>query len=801
MRLLWKTDHDAYPIDGMTSLLEQARQTAPDDDRVWLALANLETHRGRLAQAGDWLDRCERASPADRAVWRARLLWAQAADRPDEAMRAAAHLHRSDLAPATVLKLVAWLADRHGDRPAEQAALEEQIAIDPSAAAALERLAELAALDRKLDRVAELRKKKAAVDAAIERYRALINLPDLEPRCAELARAAEAVGRWFDARIWWRLAKPQDFAAEAAAAFARMAKFATEPTGGDQDLAAVLRPFAPHTGSKAAAAVSWRVLEFNDDAETRGLRFIFDNGRSERRQLPETMSGGIALFDFDGDGWLDVYALQGGPLPPIGSPPPFGDRLFRNRGNGQFQDVTASSGLAGLAGGYSHGAAVGDYDNDGRPDLFVTRFCSYALYHNKGAGRFEDVTERCGLGGPRDWPTSAAWADLDNDGDLDLYVCHYVAWDPVSSPTCELPQSREHTYCDPRQFKSVSDHLFRNDAGRFVDVTDAAGIVDREGRGLGVVAADLDDDGRIDLFVANDTTANYFFRNEGNLRFVERGQESGLAANESGGYLAGMGVACGDFDGDGRLDVAVTNFFGESTTLYHNHGGGIFTDRTAAAGLAAPTRFVLGFGLVAIDANNDGHLDLAQANGHVGDYRPSTPCEMPAQLFLGDGAGRFIDASSRAGPPWQVRRLARGLAAGDIDNDGQIDLVLVAENLPLVLFHNQGVAQERAAGDLRSHFVTFALEGTKSNRDGIGARVTLTASGRTQVAARSGGGSYLSASDHRLHFGLGPARKIERVVVSWPSGRRDCYDGLAVDTGYTLREGDPASRPLKVIGP
>ena len=319
-------------------------------------------------------------------------------------------------------------------------------------------------------------------------------------------------------------------------------------------------------------------------------------------------------------------------------------------------------------------------------------------------------------------------------------------------------------------------------------MTEQAGIVDRDGRGLGVVAADLDGDGKTDLFVANDSTPNYFFRNRGGFRFSEQGLESGLATNAGGGYLAGMGVACGDFDGDGRLDLAVTNFFNESTTLYHNHGGGIFSDRSTAAGLAAATRQVLGFGLVALDANNDGRLDLVQANGHVDDYRPTIPYAMPAQLFLGDGAGKLLDVSNRAGAPWQVLRLGRGLAAGDLDNDGRIDLLLVAENAPLALLHNQNASQD--------HFLMLALEGTTSNRDAVGARVAVTASGRTQVSMRFGGGSYQSASDQRLHFGLGPARIVDRVEVTWPSGGRDCYQGLGADTGYRLREGDPTPKPL-----
>jgi YD repeat-containing protein len=268
---------------------------------------------------------------------------------------------------------------------------------------------------------------------------------------------------------------------------------------------------------------------------------------------------------------------------------------------------------------------------------------------------------------------------------------------------------------------------------------------------------------------------------------------SGLASNAGGGYLAGMGVAFGDFDGDSLQDLAVTNFLGESTTLYHNYGDGLFSDRAAAAGLTIATRFVLGFGLAALDANNDGRLDLAQSNGHVQDFRPALPYMMPAQLFLGDAAGRLIDVSDRAGAPWQVPRLGRGLAVGDLDNDGRIDLLLVAENIPLALFHNQAASQ--------NHFITLALEGTVSNRDAVGARVAVTASGRTQVAVRFGGGSYLSSNDPRLHFGLGGALKADRVEVTWPSGRRDCHPGLAADTGYRLIEGDPTPRPMAGFSP
>jgi enediyne biosynthesis protein E4 len=797
LRLLWSIDHEPYPIEGMRGTLEKARSMAPDDDRVWLALADLATRSGRFQEAGDLLTRCERARPNDDSVWRAWLEWARAADRIDEFMRAASHLPASGLPKERFLAMRAWFVGRQGDRRAEREALEELVELDPEDAASLERLADLAAQDGDLSRIAELRRRKAASDSARLHYAALLHQLDPAPHPAELARAAQSLGRWFDAGAWWKLAARRDQASrvEAEAALARMAKSEPPdaPSGGS--LADLLGPAPPSRSGKTNLPLPLRIPVFTDEAERRGVALTFNNGRTERRQIPETMSGGVALLDFDGDGWLDIYAVQGGPFPPRDHLP-FGDRLFRNSGDGRFEDVTSTSGLAALEGGYGHGVAVGDYDNDGRPDLFVTRWRSYALYHNIGHGRFEDITVTAGFGGARDWPTSAAWADLDNDGDLDLYVCHYLQFDPATSAPCQRRDSPNYIYCNPRTFPALPDHLFRNDRGRFVDVTAEAGVVDLDGRGLGVVAADLNEDGKIDLFVANDTSANYFFRNLGGFRFAEEGEVSGLATSASGGYLAGMGVACGDYDGDGRLDVAVTNFFGESTTLYHNHGRGVFSDRSAAAGLAAPTRLMLGFGLVGLDANNDGRLDLAQANGQVEDYGTAIPYAMPAQLFLGDAVGRLADVSDRAGSPWRVPRLGRGLAAGDLDNDGRIDLILVGQNDPLALLHNRFESQDHPPVESPNHFLMLKLEGTASNRDAVGAQVTVTVSGRTQIVARVGGGSYLSASDSRVHFGLGPAKKADRVEVAWPSGRRDRFDGLAADTGYRLIEGSREPKPM-----
>ena len=407
-------------------------------------------------------------------------------------------------------------------------------------------------------------------------------------------------------------------------------------------------------------------LAFSDEAESVGLAFVYDNAETVLHQLPEPVGGGLCFLDYDRDGWLDVFCVQGGPFDrsqgSLRSPAGSGDRLYRNRGDGTFEDVTEASGIALFPRGHGHGVTVGDVDGDGRPDLFVTRWRSYALYRNKGDGTFEDITSAWGLGGSRDWPSSAAFADFDDDGDLDLYVCHYAVWDLGNPTICRDSKSNAYLNCNPLVAEALPDHLFRNDGGRFVDVTAEAGIVDRDGRGLGVIAADLDGDGKVDLFVANDSSANFLFRNLGGMRFEEVGHEAGVAGNASGAYQSGMGVAAGDLDGDGLIDVCVTNFYGESTTFFRNLGKGIFCDATEAVGLAVATRRQLGFGIALLDVDNDGLLDLASANGHVNDIRPNYPYRMAAQLLRGIG-GRLTDVSDSAGVPWQVLRMGAGWQA------------------------------------------------------------------------------------------------------------------------------------------
>jgi hypothetical protein len=354
---------------------------------------------------------------------------------------------------------------------------------------------------------------------------------------------------------------------------------------------------------------------------------------------------------------------------------------------------------------------------------------------------------------------------------------------------CPNPRgTNKYVSCFPLSFPALRDRLYRNDGGRFVDVTEEAGITDPDGRGLGVVAADLDDDGKIDLVVANDMSANQYYRNKGEMRFEEYAHEAGLAGSADGGYQAGMGIACGDLDGDGRPDLVVTNFYGESTTLFHNLGGGLFADRSTAVGLRAASRLLLGFGAAFFDADNDGRLELATANGHVNDHRPALPYAMPARLYAGDGRGKLVDVSDSSGPPWRVPHVGRGLAAGDLDNDGKIDLVIVNQNEPATYLHNES----RDVG----RFIGFRLEGTTSNRDAVGARVTVASAGRPTTAWRTGGGSYLSASDPRLAFGLGDATTAERVEFKWPSGRLDEFRDLKANLYYHVREGE-APTPLQ----
>ncbi len=788
LRRIYLLDNAAFPLEYVRSTLERAD---PEDDRVWLGKANLAAWSGQFEDAARWLDRCAAARPDDPPVWRAHLELAVAALDLDRFDRACAHLHAGDFSAVDLLRLRAWLAARLGDPVHEHAALAALAGEDSGNMGAWDRLAELAVAAGRGREAEEYRRRKAALNADRKRYKNLIDRDDRVAHAKELERLAVNLGRRLEARGWSLLrqgkgtAEPLDPESGLSAEAARSDATLAVALAGLRSSAGLSQA----SGRKAASSVGPRAAfaqpSFTDDAETAGLRFVHSKGHSGKRNPPppETMCGGVGLLDYDRDGWLDVYLVQGGPFPSGDVSEHGGDRLFRNRRDGTFEDVSEQSGIAAMPRGYGHGVAAADYDNDGRPDLFVTRWGHYALYRNRGDGTFQDVTEQAGLGGDRDWPTSAAFADLDGDGDLDLYVCHYLRYDPVRPKRCEHPDSAARHECNPLDFPALGDHVFRNDSGRFVDVTSAAGFLDADGRGLGVAAADLDGDGKIDIYVANDMSANYFFHNLGGLQFEEIGGSSGAAASAEGGYKAGMGIACGDLDGDGWPDLAVTNYFGESTTFYHNLGRGIFADHTTAVGMAAPTRRLLGFGLAFLDTNNDGCLDMISANGHVLDGRPTYPYAMPLLLMLGTPAGRLTDVSRTSGTPFTPLHLGRGLAAGDLDNDGRMDALVVVQNEPVVFLHNRT--------EPRGHFIRFCLEGTRSNRDAVGARVTVSCGGRDRYTFRVGGSSFQSSPDPRIHFGLGTATAVDAVEIRWPSGRVDRHAGLAADREYLIREGDP----------
>jgi tetratricopeptide (TPR) repeat protein len=527
---------------------------------------------------------------------------------------------------------------------------------------------------------------------------------------------------------------------------------------------------------------------FEDVARRAGIIYRYDCGATGNLFVGDTMGGGVALLDFDDDGWLDIYFINSCTLPFDPQSPPAPNKLLRNRGDGTFEDVTARAGVGGR--GYGMGCAVGDYDNDGHDDLYLTGLGSTVLYRNRGDGTFEDVTERAGVFSPR-WTTAAGFGDLDGDGDLDLVAVTYVDADPKHVPSCR-DDTGHPIHCSPARYSAQPDHLFRNNGdGTFTDVSRAAGIdVADTGEGLGLAIADLDGDGRLDVFIANDGSPNQFYRNLGGLRFEEVGVSAGLAFDGSGRATASMGVVAEDLDGDGRVDLLHTNFINEGCTLHRNLGGGLFADATLAAHLDAATRPMTGFGAVALDADNDGRLDLFLANGHVDDQPwANIPMTQAAQLFLGQPGGRFALADPGVSPYFSRPVAGRGAAAGDLDNDGRVDLVVVHRDVPAAVLRNVSPA---------GHWIGVRLRGgARSGRTPIGARVTCRAGGRAMVRWLTSGTSYLSANDSRLWFGLGPVAAVERLEVRWPSETVQAWSDLPADRILDIEEGrDP--RPMGI---
>ena len=508
-------------------------------------------------------------------------------------------------------------------------------------------------------------------------------------------------------------------------------------------------------------------VQYADATAEGGLDFLHYNGAWGNFYYPETYGSGAAFFDADGDGWQDIYLVNGaciaGPAP---EPPPT-NRLYRNTG-GPFVDVTAAS-AAGDA-GYGTGCAAADYDNDGDQDLYVANYGPNVLLRNEGAGRFVDVTAEHGVGDPR-WSSSCGFLDYDLDGDLDLFIANYVVYSPDQEYICQ--QGPVRSYCDPTYYVPIGDMLYRNDGDRFTDVTEAAGIT-REGRGLGVAFSDYDLDGDTDIYVANDGTMNFLYENR-RARFVDVGLQAGVRYNEHGKAEAGMGVDFGDVDNDGDQDIFVTNFSLETNTLYRNDGQGQFRDATARFGLVETTFVPLGFSAKLLDYDNDGHLDIFVANGHIvhsiAKLAPGQTYAQCDQMLRNEGGVRFADVSADLGPSFAAAQVSRATAVADYDNDGDLDLLeTVVAGRPRLL---------RNDGGNTNHWLLIHLAGT-GPRDGIGARVAVTAGGRRQVKERQSGSSYLSSHDPRLHFGLGRAMQAD-VEIVWPGGQVQHLEEVAAD--------------------
>ncbi|HKY33273.1 MAG TPA: CRTAC1 family protein, partial [Candidatus Polarisedimenticolia bacterium] len=512
-------------------------------------------------------------------------------------------------------------------------------------------------------------------------------------------------------------------------------------------------------------------ITFTDVTREAGIAFRHVHGGSGEKHYVETMGSGACWFDHDGDGDIDLFAVNSGRLPGYKGDADVSSRLYRNDGGGRFTDVTAQAGVSN-EGRYGMGCVAGDIDGDRDRDLYVTNFGPNVLYRNEGGGRFKDVTAESGTGDPR-WSTSAAFADVDNDGDLDLYVANYIDFTLENNKFCGERKPGHRAYCHPDEYNGVPDTLYRNRGdGRFEDVSAAAGVADPIGKGLGVVFLDVNDDGWQDIYVANDKTINFLYLNkaDGSGSFQDISMTAGTGFSESGMPQAGMGTDAADVNGDGRQDLIVTNLDYETNQLYVNNGDRTFTDGTYRAGLGEVNFLNVGFGADFLDYDNDADQDLLIVNGHILDnialFKEKLTYAQPRSLLANDGSGFFKEVGPSLGPAFAEPNVGRGLAVGDMDDDGDLDLFVLNNDRPAQLLRNDGGAQ---AG----HWMLLVLRGSGANTDGIGARVRViprgAGPGRTQTLEVRAGSSYLSQNDVRLHAGLGPASSAE-VEVRWPGG-------------------------------
>ncbi len=550
------------------------------------------------------------------------------------------------------------------------------------------------------------------------------------------------------------------------------------------------------TGAKANTCKERKVPQLVDVTKKAGIHFVHQSA-PEKKYIVESMSGGVIVVDYDRDGWPDIYFTNAPTVAQAINGEKASGALYHNNHDGTFTDVTAKAGIGKAC--FAMGGAVGDYNNDGWPDLYITCLGGNVLYRNNGDSTFTDVTANAGVADGR-WSTGAAFADYDGDGLADLMVSNYIDFKlndlPKfgSSPTCRFRGI--DVQCGPRGLRGAGDSLFHNNGdGTFTDVTKAAHVDDKPGYyGLGVAWSDFGNRGKQDIYIADDSTPNYLYRNDGKGVFTDVGLESGTAVSGDGSEQGSMGVAIGDYNHTGRFSIYVTNFADEFNTLYRNEGDYNFTDVSYDAGVAVPSLPFVKWGTVFADVDNDGWLDLLSVNGHVYPQVDSLPSgaryREPMNLLMNQGNGTFCDAGTQAGPAIMEPHVGRGLGAADFFNDGQIGFI--AENMdgePMLL---------RNTGAVANHWVSFELAGTKSNRLALGARVTIRAGGVTQTDEVRSGGSYLSQSDLRIHFGLGAATQIQSATIRWPSGKEESLGKLAADHFYGLLEGSGLVDPAKL---
>jgi enediyne biosynthesis protein E4 len=535
----------------------------------------------------------------------------------------------------------------------------------------------------------------------------------------------------------------------------------------------------------AGSPIQFDPVAFEEVAEERGVRFVTNPSRTARKHQPETMVAGVALLDYDNDGWLDIYAVNGATMTGLEKTgPEYWNRLFHNNRDGTFTDVTRAAGVAGR--GYDLGVATGDYDNDGHTDIFVAGLRRNTLFHNNGDGTFTDVTGAAGLAQPDPrygtlWAVAAAFVDYDRDGWLDLFVSNYCVWDPATERLCGDPSAPD--YCHPKEYQGLPNSLFHNNRnGTFTDVSVPSGIRAHVGKGMGIGVADFDDDGWMDLFVSNDTTPSTLFMNDRDGTFTESGFERAVAFTERAEPVSGMGADARDVDNDGWPDVFQTALVNETFPLFKNVGKGMFEDVTTRSGLATLSRPRSGWGNGIVDLNNDGWKDLFVACADVmdpnGAFRERLP--MANAVFVNLRGGRFADGSPGAGAAFARKAVHRGAAFGDIDNDGRLDVVVTALDGPLELWRNVSPAP--------NHWLPVSTEGTKSNRDGMGAKIKIVTPSGPQTDHVNTAVGYGGASDRRVHFGMGAATVVRELTITWPSGKTQSLKDVAADRVLSLRE-------------